>query len=761
MTKKPFVTSITPYPYQQLAIEAALKGLRGSSRRALVVMATGLGKTITAAFTTKKFKPKKILFLAHNNFILEHAESEFRLVFGEEMVSAIYNGMSKDGAVGADFVFATWQTMGRNLKQWSKNYFDLIIVDEAHHSKAKTYEPVVKYFSAARLGITATPDREDEQEIREIFGDEVINITLEEAIAKGWLPPIEYHVIMDESLDEEILQEIVAEIKEKSRRFTMAEVNRRLFIRKRDEEISKRINAYLEKTVVFCASIGHAERMADSLGEAETLHSNKGVDQRDTWNKNQEVLRDLKDGTIRRVCVVDAFNEGVNVPSVGLVAFCRVTDSVTVFRQQLGRGLRPGKEKLIVLDFVGNLERIRLILAMVEKIKGFGTPRGPLDKRLNEKFEVSGAGFQFTFSDEIVDLMGVLQHVDEKFYETWEEAAEAARRLEIKTSTEYFSQEKYKQDERLPASPARFYSDFPGWHVFLKGEAKVELYPTWQEASEAARVLGITTQKEYKNRRKDDSRLPSNIYIFYSDFPGWHVFLKGEVKVELYPTWQEASEAAIELGIVTGDQYKIEYKKNPRLPSTPWHKYSDFPGWEEFLKTLSAQYSTCLEASLAARNLGITTKEEYAIRYKEDPLLPSTPRRKYGDFPGWHVFLKGEAKVELYPTWQEASEAAKRLGITTQSEYRIRYKEDQRLPSDPGNFYSDFPGLSKYFGKDIYYPTWQEASEAAKRLGIKSGRAYKIGERKKDVRLHSAPDKFYSDFPGWPEFLGKKQSSKS
>jgi hypothetical protein len=161
--------------------------------------------------------------------------------------------------------------------------------------------------------------------------------------------------------------------------------------------------------------------------------------------------------------VVDAFNEGVNVPSVGLVAFCRVTDSVTVFRQQLGRGLRPGKEKLIVLDFVGNLERIRLILAMVEKIKGFGTPRGPLDKRLNEKFEVSGAGFQFTFSDEIVDLMGVLQHVDEKFYETWEEAAEAARRLEIKTSTEYFSQEKYKQDERLPASPARFYSDFPGW----------------------------------------------------------------------------------------------------------------------------------------------------------------------------------------------------------------------------------------------------------------------------------------------------------
>ena len=138
--------------------------------------------------------------------------------------------------------------------------------------------------------MTATPDREDKRNIRNIFGNEVINITLEEAIARGWLPRIEYHVVTDESLDEEALQEIAAEIRESKKRFTMAEVNRRIFIRKRDVEITRIINGYLEKAVVFCASITHAERLSKSLELAETFHSRKGNDQSESWNKNQKVL---------------------------------------------------------------------------------------------------------------------------------------------------------------------------------------------------------------------------------------------------------------------------------------------------------------------------------------------------------------------------------------------------------------------------------------------------------------------------------------
>lgn len=166
---------ITARSYQRLATRAALEALRSSLKRALVVMATGLGKTLTAAFITKAFRAKRVLFLVHNNFILEHAMSEFHLIFGSEVKMVAYNGMSKRrGIQKANFVFATWQTMGQNLKKWARNHFDLIIVDEAHHERASTYKPVTSYFTGAKLGITATPDRMDKRDIRDVFGPEVV-----------------------------------------------------------------------------------------------------------------------------------------------------------------------------------------------------------------------------------------------------------------------------------------------------------------------------------------------------------------------------------------------------------------------------------------------------------------------------------------------------------------------------------------------------------------------------------------------------------
>src|SRR5581483_5908739 len=120
---------VAPRVYQTAAIKAALKGLRGHAKRALIVLATGLGKTLTTAFIAKKLRSRRVLFLVHNNFILKHAVDEIRLVFDEKTKMATYNGMSKNGAKDADIVFATWQTMGKNLKEWGKNHFDLVIVD--------------------------------------------------------------------------------------------------------------------------------------------------------------------------------------------------------------------------------------------------------------------------------------------------------------------------------------------------------------------------------------------------------------------------------------------------------------------------------------------------------------------------------------------------------------------------------------------------------------------------------------------------------
>ena len=509
---------VTPRIYQKAAVKAALTGLRARLKRALVVLATGLGKTLTAALIGKEFRAKRILFLVHNNFILKHAIDEFHLVFDEETVMVTYNGMSKkNGAKHADIVFATWQTMGNNLKRWKKNHFNLIVVDEAHHTEAVTYAPTVRYFIAPKVGFTATWEREDDADIRDVFGPPVIEITLEEAIAKEWLPPIEYHLVMDESLDDGVLQKIVREIREEHKRFTMAEVNRRLFIKKRDEEIARIIGDYTEKAVVFCASIPHAERMAKTLPVASAFHSKKSPDAR------RKILSHLRDGTLRQVTAVDAFNEGVDVPSIGLVAFGRVTSSRRIFLQQLGRGLRPGKDKLIVLDFVGNLERIQMVLQMVDKIKGFsgnGNKNG--GRIVQTPFEVSGAGFEFTFSNQIVDLMEVLNNCQAEFYETWQEASEASIRLGFKIRDQYAKG--YRQDPKLPSGPFNVYPDFPGWDVFL-GRKMKEYYGTWQEASKAIAQYRSKTKRQYQNDRKNDPKLTSCPNEYYTNFPGWDVFL--------------------------------------------------------------------------------------------------------------------------------------------------------------------------------------------------------------------------------------------
>lgn len=696
---------VTPRIYQKAAVKAALIGLRSRLMRALVVLATGLGKTLTAAFIAKEFRAKRILFLVHNNFILKHAIDEFHMVFDEETVMATYNGMSKkNGAQKANIVFSTWQTMGKNLKKWKRNHFDLVIVDEAHHSEADTYKPVLDYFTAPKLGITATPDREDKADIRDVFGPEVINVTLEEAIARGWLPRIEYHVITDESLDENALQKIAGEIREAKRRFTMAEVNRRIFIKKRDVEIAKIINGYEEKAVVFCASITHAERLVKSLKLAATFHSQKGRDQLDTWKKNRATLDHLKNGTVRRVCAVNAFNEGVNVPTVGVVAFCRVTGVLTVFRQQLGRGLRPGKDKLIVLDFVGNLERIQLVFEMMNRISDLHeeyASKGEIEREgyVRQKFEVSGKGFEFTFSDKVVDLMKVLEHCERDFYPTWQEASAAAISLGIKTQEDYKVDQMYKADVSLPSTPER-YAGFPGWKVFLGGQNK-NYYKTWQEAGKAARKLGISKMPEYKAHYKDDPRLPGSPNTFYPDFPGYHTFL-GREKQEKYATWQEAAKVAQAQNFPSKVEYKRDYKKiDPMLPLHPDRLYDDFPGWQQFLRgRIKSFYKTYAQAKRAARKLGFASCNEYLNGgYVKDLLLPADPSQKYPEWEGWSEFL-GTVGRKSYDTCKQAMAAAKRFKFVNKKDYQSRCKScDRLLPVTPHVKYKDFPGWDTFLGK--------------------------------------------------------------
>ena len=362
---------------------------------------------------------------------------------------------------------------------------------------------------------------------------------------------------------------------------------------------------------------------------------------------------------------MNAFNEGVNVPSVGLVAFCRVTGVLTIFRQQLGRGLRPGKDKLIVLDFVGNLERIQLVLEMMNKISDLHeeyTPQGEMEREgyTRQPFEVSGKGFEFTFSDRVVDLMKVLEHCERDFYPTWQEASEAAIKLEIMSEKEY--SERYREDKCLPGGPRGFYSNFPNFPEFLGQERmhRNSFYPSWKKASVAVKKMGIISRREYDKQYRSDSLLPSRPHNVYSDFPGWGEFLGTGKTMRggegVYNTMTQASCAAKTLGFTKESEYKSGYKKDPRLTSSPERKYDDFPGWPEFLGTVgkttrmsvfgrrnAPMYTTWQQASKAAKKLGIQNGKEYRRgAYKKDPKLPSSPFTRYPDFPGWETFFSEE-----------------------------------------------------------------------------------------------------------------------
>jgi superfamily II DNA or RNA helicase len=619
---------IKPRIYQTQAISLARRALR-TEKRALVVLATALGKMLTSAWIWHGFRKGPGIFLVHTTAILDHAMKEYRKVYGARAKFVLFDSPEVDIS-GADIVFSTLQMMDNHKRRFGKKYFKWMTVDETHHAQAKTYRRVITYFDCPRLGITATPDRKDLLDIREIFGQEVINISLEEAIARNWLPPIEYHVVTDDGFDERALERITQEVMEKGERLSLQEINRRIFIRARDKKVARAIEGHKVPTIVFCRSIDHAEHFRPFLRRAETYHSD--------WHRdtNRAVLDRLRAGRTRRVLSVNAFNEGIDVPDVGMVVFYRSTESETIFRQQLGRGMRRGKEKLIVLDFVGNVERILMLRDMVDTIdkirkkKGGGGGGGTRKERLH----VSGANFKFMFSDQVVDLIAVLERVNAEFYPTWQEAGAAAQVLGIVTQPQYVKG--YKADPCLPSAPHQVYPDFPGYTVFLGRETQV-LYPTWQKASTAAQALGLRRQPQYRKGYKADPRLPSAPERVYPDFPGYAVFLG----VDFYPTWREAAAAALALGIEDKAQYQKGYKADPRLPSTPGSVYSNFPGYPVFLgkEARVGFYPTWQKASRAARSLGFGSRLQYQKGYKTDLRLPSAPDSVYSGFPGWRVFL--------------------------------------------------------------------------------------------------------------------------
>lgn len=403
---------LTPYDYQDTCLGVLDEAREQNHDRALVVMASGLGKTALAGFDVRKWVARnpsaRVMYLCHQNEILKQGRVTFQdVVDGSISRYGYYHGETKER--NSQFLFASFQTMREHYRSFARDAFDYIIVDESHHTHASTYRPVVEYFKPKfLLGITATPDRGDLQDIRTVFGREVYSLNLPEALARGYLTPVDYWLITDELVK---LGSI-----ENPYKLSMRDLNQKVFATKRDEEIVDIIgekSAYINhpRIMTFCRSIKHAERFHESFRDSFPIHSRMHPDEQTAR------LEAFKRGQVGNIITVDKFNEGIDLPEVNIVVFLRSTMSYTIFYQQLGRGLRrcEGKERMLALDFVGNCERIRMIDTLYREVE---LERAKIRQAENasDPSQPTVVGFgKFHFTEIAQDILQILERAERNY----------------------------------------------------------------------------------------------------------------------------------------------------------------------------------------------------------------------------------------------------------------------------------------------------------------------------------------------------------
>lgn len=338
----------TPSPIQKRALDALMASREEGYQRGLVVLATGLGKTWLAAFDTQAMGARKVLFVAHREEILDQAAATFLRIRPKSRVG-YYVSQQRD--FDADVLCASIQTIGKDehLDRFGADHFDYIVVDEFHHAAAPTYRRLLKHFKPKfLLGLTATPDRSDQSDILTLCDDNLVfTCSLFEGIRSGFLTPFHYHGIFDESVN-------YTEIPWRNGRFEPEALSSKLATLGRARHALKEWQRLSQRrTLAFCVSIKHAEFMAAQFRK-------EGVAAQAVYGGSElgraEALDLLREGRLQVLFSVDLFNEGMDLPEIDTVMLLRPTESKILFLQQLGRGLRraEGKDKLVVLDFIGN-----------------------------------------------------------------------------------------------------------------------------------------------------------------------------------------------------------------------------------------------------------------------------------------------------------------------------------------------------------------------------------------------------------------------
>lgn len=331
--------------YQQEAIDNLKKMREDGKTIALLYHATGVGKTITAA-TDAKAVGGRTLFLVNALKLASQAKETFAKVWPEATLGE-YTGSQKD--MTQTVIFATVQSISKDLEKFSPMDFDYLIVDECHHAAANTYQKIFTCFHPKFiLGLTATPERSDGEDMLELFQNVAHKMDLKTAVERGVLVPIRC-VRVKTNID-------LTDVRINGIKYNSQDLESKLFIPERNQLI---VDTYLKyvngkKTVIFCASVDHAAEIAKLLRNSGVKA--EAVSGRDRVEVREKILKDYETGSTNVLCACDLLNEGWDSPHTTVLFMARPTMSKTIYLQQLGRGTRrcPGKEDLLVVDFVDN-----------------------------------------------------------------------------------------------------------------------------------------------------------------------------------------------------------------------------------------------------------------------------------------------------------------------------------------------------------------------------------------------------------------------
>lgn len=345
---------VIPNAMQQDALLAIDFARAEGAERAIIISATGTGKTMLSALDVRLVNPRRVLFVAHREQILDRTIEEYQRALGG--VPSDYGKLTGTTRQSdRKFVFATVQTLAKSstLTKFSPDEFDYIVVDEAHRAGAETYQRVIDHFSPRfLLGMTATPERTDGFNVFELFNYVVpYEIRLQHALEADMLSPFHYYGVSDVTFDDGTT--------------TTAETDLSLLITaERVEHLVSALDTYGQagedpRGLIFCSRKAEAHALSAALNQMELRGEGlrtAALTGEDSIQERERRVAELESGALDYILTVDVFNEGIDIPSVNQVVMLRQTQSPIVFVQQLGRGLRlaEGKDYLVVIDFIGN-----------------------------------------------------------------------------------------------------------------------------------------------------------------------------------------------------------------------------------------------------------------------------------------------------------------------------------------------------------------------------------------------------------------------